>query len=808
MRVSLNWLKEFVDIDQTPAEVAELLTMAGLEVEGLEHKAQNLNDIRVARILDIKPHPRADRLSICHLDAGKKEVSVVCGATNISKEDIVPLALPGTSLPDGTLIKEGRIRGEISHGMLLAEDEMGLTDDHTGIMILSNELRPGQSLSDAMDLEDWILDVALTPNRIDCASVVGIAREIGAFTNKKIRMPEIHIEEGNTPIEDLASVTVLDSHGCPRYAAGLVDQVKIGYSPFWMRYRLHVSGIRAINNVVDITNYVLMELGQPLHAFDYHRLADGRIVVKRAENGQTFTTLDGQTRDLDDQTLMICDGQREVAIAGIMGGLNSEITLNSVTVLVESAYFDPIMISRSSKRLSLSTEASYRFERGIDIQGADFALQRSLMLIAQLAGGNIAKGIIDCYPEPWSPARIRLRADRANEILGTTIDIKQMADHLSSLNMAVRAVDQNRIEVCPPPFRVDITREADLIEEVARLIGYNNIPVTLPAIRPTEEDYTEFVLRDRIKAMMVGMGFSEIITYCFISPRSADILGAGEKSHLRSFVRLLNPLSQDQSVMRTSLIPGLLSTVRLNSLRDQDDIRVFEWGKVYIKGDGELPQERQVLAALITGLGSRQEWYQEPREADFFDIKGVAENILEELGIDKTEYNRNRPKEGFDPNEYARIFYSGSEIGAIGKVSKDVLKGYGVEKNAHILELYIEPLLSSVVWVKKFTPLAKYPSVRRDISIIVNSSIESAMILSIVKEMGNDLVESVDIFDAYQGKQIAHQEKALAVRISYRSDKRTLTDDEVNNIHEGIIEEIHRQTRGRLREGRKNGHPG
>jgi phenylalanyl-tRNA synthetase beta chain len=808
MRVSFNWLKEFVDIDQTPAEVAELLTMAGVEVEGLEHKAQNLNDIRVAKILDIKPHPKADQLSICHLDAGKEEVSVVCGATNISKGDIVPLALPGTTLPNGSLIKESRIRGEISHGMLLAEDEMGLTDDHTGIMILSNELRSGQSLSDAMDLEDWILDVALTPNRIDCASVVGIAREIGAFTNKKIRMPEIHIEENNTQIEDLASVTILDSHGCPRYTAGLVDQVKVGCAPFWMRYRLHVSGIRAINNIVDITNYVLMELGQPLHAFDYHRLVDRRIVVKRAENGQTFTSLDGQTRDLDDQTLMICDGEREVAIAGIMGGLNSEISLNSVTVLVESAYFDPIMISRSSKKLSLSTEASYRFERGIDIQGTDFALKRSLMLIAQFAGGDIAKGIIDCYPRSWSPPRIRLRVDRANEILGTSIDIKHMADHLSSLGMAVRVVDQNRIEVCPPPFRVDITREADLIEEVARLVGYNNIPVTLPAIRPTEEDNTEFVLRDRIKAMMVGMGFSEIITYSFISPGSADILGAGEKSHLRSFVRLLNPLSQDQSVMRTSLIPGLLSTARLNSLRDENDMRVFEWGKVYIKGDGELPQEKQALAALITELGSRQEWYQEPREADFFDIKGVAENILEELGIEKVEYKRNSPKEGFDPNEYARIFHSGSEIGAIGKVSKDALKGYGVEIKAYILELYIEPLLSSVVWVKKFTPLAKYPSVRRDISIIVNSSIESAMIVSIVKEMGNDLVESVDIFDAYQGKQIALQEKALAVGISYRSDKRTLTDDEVNNIHEGIIEEIRRQTGGRLREVQKDGYSG
>jgi len=801
MKVSLNWLKEFVDIDQTPAEVAEILTMAGLEVEGLEQKAQNLNDFNVAKILDIKPHPRADRLSICKLDAGKETVSVVCGATNINKGDFVPLALPGTSLPDGMAIKVSRIRGELSQGMLLAEDEMGLTDDHSGIMILPDNLTPGQPLTDAMDLEDWILEITLTPNRIDCASILGIAREIGALTKKKITIPEVHFEETDISIQDLAEVIVLDSNGCPRYTAGLVDQVKIGPSPFWIRYRLHVSGIRSINNVVDITNYVLMEFGQPLHAFDYHRLGDRKIVVKRAENNQIFTTLDEQTRDLDDQTLMICDGKREIAIAGIMGGLNSEITESSTTVLIESAYFNPTMIRRSSKMLSLSTEASYRFERGIDIEGVDLALKRSLRLIKQLTGGNIAKGIIDCYPKTWSSPRITLRVEKANKILGTNVDVKIMANHLSSLSMAVKIVDQNRLVVSPPSFRVDITREADLIEEIARLIGYNNIPVTLPAIRPTEEDITEFLLRDRIKNMLVGMGFTEIITYSFISPKSADILGAEQNSNLRSFVKLLNPLTQDQSVMRTSLIPGLLSTVRLNSLRGQNDLRIFEWGKTYIKGEGELPQERLVLAALITGMGSTQEWYQSPREADFFDIKGMTENILEELGIEKAEFKRNSPKEGFDPYEYAGIHCSDTEIGTIGKVSKEVMDGYELEKKAYILELYIETLSSLVVWEKKFTPLARFPSVRRDISIIVNRSTDTAILINIVREMGKDLVESVDIFDAYQGKQIAPQEKAMALRISYRSDKRTLTDDEVNKIHEEVIEEICRQTGGRLREG-------
>jgi phenylalanyl-tRNA synthetase beta chain len=801
MKVSLNWVKQFVHIDQPLSKVAEILTMAGLEVEGIEYKGQGLSDVIVSQILDIVPHPNADRLSICQVSTGNREVSVVCGATNIEKGHRVPLALPGTRLPDGTSIKETRIRGELSYGVLLAEDEMGLTDDHSGIMILSDDLTPGQSLPDTMDLEDSVLDVAITPNRIDCASVIGIAREIGALTDTPITMPEMRLEQGDTPIEDLASVTVLDAHGCPRYTAGLVDQVKIGPSPFWMRYRLHVSGIRAINNVVDITNYVLLELGQPLHAFDYQRLAGRKIVVQRAKSGQTFTTLDGQSRDLDDQTLMICDGERAVALAGIMGGLNSEITQSSDTVLIESAYFDPITVRRSSKRLGLSTEASYRFERGIDIGGVDRALKRSLMLIAELAGGTIAKGIIDCYPEPWSAPSITVRVQRTNEILGAKISREQIVHYLSCLGMAVREEGSNRMEVKPPSFRVDLTREIDLIEEIARLIRYDTIPVTLPAIRSGQGDAAEITLRDRIKALLVGMGFVEVVTYSFVSPKSIEILGADEHSVLRSSVKLLNPLTVEQSIMRTSLIPGLLSSARLNALRGQNDLRIFEWGKIYLQGDEELPHEKEFLTAFLSGMASTHQWYRVPREVDFFDIKGTAEHILEELGIEEPAFVRNNPKEGFDPHEYATILCSGSEIGTIGRVSEDAIAGYELEGKAYLLELDIEALSPHVSWVRRFTPLAKYPSVRRDISIIVRRSTEAAALVGMVREMGKDLIESVSIFDLYQGKGIDTREKAIAMRIHYRSKDRTLTDDEVNKVHEEVVSEIRRRTGGRLREG-------
>jgi len=801
MKVSLNWLKEFVDIDMPPDKLGDALTMAGLEVEDIERKGQKLNEFVVGKILDIKPHSNSDRLSVCEVDAGAKRLSVVCGANNMKIGDFSPLALPGTKLADGTKIRESRIRGVASQGVLLAEDEMGLTNDHTGIMILKNNLRPGRPFSDVMDLEDWIFNINLTPNRVDCSSIVGVAREIGALTKKKIRLSEINITWGDRPINDLASITVLDSTGCPRYSAGLVENVNIAQSPFWMRYRLHSCGIRPISNVVDITNYILLELGQPLHAFDYHILSGKKIVVKRAEKGQSFTTLDNQIRELDDSTLMICDGEQAVAIAGIMGGLHSEITEKTRSVLIESAYFNPTMIRRSSKKISLSTEASYRFERGIDIEGVDKALKRSLMLISQIAGGEIANGIIDLYPEPWRPPKILLDVNKANKILGISTRAKEVSDHLSYLDMDVKITEKEKLEIIPPSYRVDITRDADIIEEIARSIGYAKIPATVPHISSRADIISGSAVKNRIRDCLVSMGFNEIITYSFISPKSADILGAEENSELRSFVKLLNPLSQDQSVMRTSLLPGLLSTVRLNSIRGHNDLRIFEWGKVYIKGEDELPDEKLVLAALMTGMENPKNWCQAAREMDFFDIKGVAENILEAMGIHNSEFQKIDLKPAYDNNEYARIFSSGSVTGIIGKTSKKVLEGYEINQNAYVLELDIDALSPLSKWEKTFKPLNKFPAVKRDISIIIDQSVESAYIINLTKQKGRNLVESVGIFDVYQGKGIDSREKALAIRISYRSDKRTLTDKEVNRVHDEIIKEMRRKTGGRLREG-------
>ncbi len=810
MKLSLNWLKEYVDIEMSPDELGRLLTMTGLEVEGIEAVGNCLDEIVTAKILTVKPHPGADRLSLCQVDAGRERVQVVCGAPNLEEGAMVPLVLPGVKLPDGTLVKQSLIRGEDSTGMLLAEDEMGLTDDHSGIMILSPDCSPGVPLPSVLEVSDWVFDVDITPNRPDCASVIGIAREISAVTGKLLRKPEPKINETGPDIEDLSSITIEDADGCPRYAAGIIQDIRLHPSPFWMRYRLHLSGIRSINNVVDVTNYVMMELGQPLHAFDYDRLRENRIVVRRAQEGEIFSTLDGESHTLNSEVLMICDGKRAVAVAGIMGGLNSEIFAGTRHVLLESAFFDPVTIRRGSKFLGLSTEASYRFERGADIEGAANALKRALSLISELAGGKIARGFIDNYPKPYSSPDISLRVGRANRILGTTISSDEVTGYLKALGMEVSNVNGDILNVKPPSFRVDITREADIIEEVARLSGYDNIPVTIPSIRPSEEtEAPELVIRDRARSIMTGLGFTEIITYSFISPNAADLLGAEEESPLRSFVRLINPLTVDQSVMRTSLVPGLLSTVKHNIINQEKELKLFEWGKIFIRKEGEqLPVEKVCLAAVMSGPYRQKTWYDGERSVDFYDIKGAVDSLLKGIGLRDFIFKRDNALllPGYDREISSCIISSGALIGQVGLISFKTMEAYELQKEkAYIFELDIQALLKELPKTKQFEPFAKFPPVYRDISIIVKRELESYEIMKTIKQEGGELLESVRVFDLYEGEKIDPSEKALAFRVCYRSKTGTLDGGEINRLHESVINKIRRKTGARLREGLQNG---
>lgn len=803
MRISLKWLEDYVDIEMSPNELAHRLTMNGLEVEGMEAVGQLPDEIVVAKILTVSPHSEADYLSICQVDIGKEKLQVVCGAPNIKQGMLAPIALVGTKLPNGMVISENKIKGENSKGMLLAEDEMGLTDDHEGLMALPSGLTPGTSVSSSLDLSDWVFDIGLTPNRPDCASVVGVARELAAITGKKLMLPEIKIQESGQPIEALTSVTIDDPAACPRYAADIINDIVLGPSPFQMRYRLYLAGIRSINNVVDVTNYVMLETGQPLHAFDYDRLRENRIVVRRAQDGETFSTLDGETHTLSNETLMICDGERPVAVAGIMGGLNSEIFAGTRHILVESAFFDPVTIRRGSKKLGISTEASYRFERGADIEGVTMALNRAISLISRLGGGKIAKGSIDNYPKPYTPPVIDLRVDKTNRILGTSVSKDAICGYLKSLDMEVREINENELRVKPPSFRVDIAREVDLMEEVARMSGFDNIPVTYPSIRPSEKEETpEIAFFDQTRSIMVNCGFREVITYSFISPDSADMLGAEAKSPLRSFVELLNPLTADQSVMRTSLIPGLLNIAKTNIQNQKKDLRLFELGKIFLRKEkNQLPHEKFFLTAVMTGLSHQRTWYRDERYVDYYDVKGAAEALLEGIGIQGLVFQKKASALGYDHVISSDIFYSDYLIGHLGRVSEDVMKNYDLKEDAYLFELDLETVSEKLPSARKFQPFVKFPAVYRDISIIVPRRLESTRIMEIIEQGGMGLIESIQIFDLYEGEKMDSSQKALAFKICYRSKHGTLDGVEINRVHESIIKKIRKETGGNLREG-------
>jgi len=599
-------------------------------------------------------------------------------------------------------------------------------------------------------------------------------------------------------------VAIQDPEGCPRYCAGLVQGVQLAPSPFWLRYRLHACGLRAINNVVDATNYVLLETGQPLHSFDYKRVSGSRIIVRRAEEGERFTTLDGETRTLSSETLMICDGERPVAVAGIMGGLNSEIFAGTTDVLLESAYFDPVTIRRGSRRLGLSTEASYRFERGVDPEGTPLALKRCLSLIVSLAGGKVAGGFIDAGERSFGRSQIELRVERTNRLLGTDLAAEIMGKHLSSLQMEVREKGGN-LAVTPPSFRMDIEREIDLVEEVARIEGYKKIPVTYPAVRPcTKPERLEYSLRDKIREILVGCGFSEVISYSFTSRDSADILDVPEGHMLRNFVSLMNPLSIDQSVMRTSLIPGVAGAARTNLSRGDQELKLFEWGKIFTPSGDDLPFEATMVSGLMSGLYHRKEWYGNERPVDFYHVKGVVETLLDGIHVDHVVFTECHDSPGYDKKGPVACITAGNEtLGVVGKASRAVTQFCRSKDggDVYLFELYAAALMR---WWEKsplFKPYPKFPAVYRDLSVMVSPGSKCAAIEGIIREKGGELVEDVSLFDVYDREGDSGLERAIAFRICYRSQGSTLDGATVNALHESIIEAICAETGGRLREG-------
>ncbi|MDD5475559.1 MAG: phenylalanine--tRNA ligase subunit beta, partial [Syntrophales bacterium] len=604
MLVSLKWLRDYVDIKLSPEELAEVLTMAGLEVESVTPGGPDFTGVVVSRITSVMPHPDADKLVICDVDSGSGTIRVVCGAPNVREGLLAPLAPVGATIPGGYTVKHTKIRGQDSRGMLCSEEELGIGDDCSGIMMLDESLAPGEDLRRALGLEDTVFDIAVTPNRPDCLSIIGIAREVAALTGSELRYPDSTCRESGDPIEAEASVEIHSPHLCPRYTARLIRNVTVGPSPAWVRTRLEAVGLRSINNIVDATNFVMMETGQPLHAFDYAFLEEGRIVVRGAEENESFVSLDEKTRALKGDTLMICDGVKPVAIAGIMGGLNSEVQDGTDTILLESAYFDPVSIRKTARLLGMSTDAAFRFERGVDPEGVVKALDRAAQLISDLSGGTVAPGLIDEYPRTIVPPPvITLRTARVRQVLGHSIEPSGMESILLSLEMKVERAGMDDFSVTPPTFRGDLTREIDLIEEVARVNGYDNIPSTIPHLAPlSRADRERESIDNLIKNAFTGMGYSEVIHYSFTSPDSSRLLGYPENNESWRFVKIANPLTEDGSVMRTTLVYGLLLCAKKNLNLGNNTLKLFETGKVFINTrEGSLPLEKERLGGLITG---------------------------------------------------------------------------------------------------------------------------------------------------------------------------------------------------------------
>lgn len=792
MIVTYNWLKEYVDIDVPPEELADLLTMLGLEVERMERLFDGMDEVVVALVQEKTQHPNADKLSLCTVNSGSELLSVVCGAQNFKAGDKVALAKVGAVLPGNFKIKKSKIRGEESSGMLCSEKELGLADESAGIMILPPELPLGEPVFSALGLRNTVFEIGLTPNRADCLSVIGVAREIAAKLGKKVRHPGLQVPEGETRADSVASVVIEDPELCPRYTARYISGCTIAPSPAWLVKRLQSVGMRSINNVVDITNYVLLEYGHPLHAFDFDLLKGGRIIVKRAGQGEEFGTLDGQMRELQSSDLTIRDAERAVALAGIMGGGNSEIRPETVNILLESAYFSPSSIRRSSKRLGIHTESSHRFERGTDVNQLVKALDRAASLIGELAGGTVARGVIDVYPRDIPLKKVTLRLDKVNRLLGVALSHAEVATMLGRLEFGVDTIEPGVYHVTVPSFRVDIEREIDLVEEIARLNGFEKIPVTMPMARVFSDRAPQHqMLESSLRNILVSSGFNEVINFSFIAPQAYDKLLLPPDDMLRQSVRLLNPLVEEQSVMRTTLLPGLLDTAARNFSFRTMNLRIFELRRVYIPHpERELPDEPVVAAGLLAGKRDVDGWNQSKAEVDFYDAKGIVEHVMSSMNIHDAVFEPTETPCYLHPGRSCRVLRQGVAIGVIGELHPTVQENFGLEKQVCYFEINFNKLITRLPGAVVVTAPPRFPDTYRDVAMLVPDEVHARDIITSIREMKLQHLQDVEVFDVYKGTSIGEGQKSIAVRVRYRSAEKTLTDEEVNRIHASIIERI------------------
>jgi phenylalanyl-tRNA synthetase beta chain len=795
MKVTLNWLKQYVDFSWSPDELGEHLTMLGVEVEGVESIGGEFQGVVVAQVLASDKHPNADKLSVCRVADGKGERQIVCGAKNFKVGDKVPLALPGTTLPTPAgsppfTIKVGKIRNVESQGMMCSPKELGLADDADGLLILKPDALVGQPFAEHLGRAagDVVYDLEITPNRPDLNSVIGIAREVSARSGNPLKLPEIKTQRASGKIEELVGVRVEDAELCPRYTARVVRGVTIGPSPDWLKNTLAKIGLRSINNVVDVTNYVMLETGQPLHAFDYHLVEKGNarptIVVRRAAEGEKFTTLDGQTRTLTGQMLLIADEKKAIALAGVMGGQNSEINEKTVDVLIESACFKPQNIRATSKKLELRTESSYRFERGTDIEMSDWASRRAAELILQTAGGQLAEGAIDSYPKKFQANELTLRHAKVEQLLGVKIAPSENVGFFRRLGLSVLAERDESCAVKIPSFRLDLKREIDLIEEVTRLYGVDRIPATPPrgAIGSNTYDEVHDMLAEA-RRILNALGLQEAQGQTLIAAEAA-------KGSSSDYIALENPLSSDMDVLRPGLLPGLLDALRHNLARNNQDVALFELGRIFTQTNGT-PREERRIGIAITGQRNPLFWTGENRDAscDLFDLKGILETFLQQFGVRGVNYTRRDGPTSLLV-ESGTIWLGKQSLGELGQLNPILARQYDLRGAVFLAELNFDLLLARRNKEKSFKPLPAFPSVRRDVAMLVSEATTHEAVLNVVRQSKPANLESLELFDVFRGKNITTGQKSMAYAFIYRSPERTLTDNEVNTIHEKLVEQL------------------
>lgn len=794
MNTSLSWIKAYVpELDVTAQEYTDAMTLSGTKVEGYEELDADLDKIVVGQIDKIEKHPDADKLIICQVNVGAETVQIVTGAPNVKEGDKIPVVLeggrvagghePGQRVAGGIKIKKGKLRGVESAGMMCSIEELGSNREmypeapEYGIYIFPEDTEVGADAVELLGLHDVVFEYEVTSNRVDCYSVVGIAREAAATFRKEFVPPVVTAVGNDEDVNDFIKVTVEDPELCPRYTARVVKNIKIGPSPKWMQRRLASVGIRPINNLVDITNYVMEEYGQPMHAYDLDTIAGGQIVVRRAKENETFVTLDGQERKLDESVLMICDGEKSVGIAGIMGGENSMITDDVHTMLFEAACFDGTNIRKSSKKVGLRTDASGKFEKGLDPNNAEAAMNRACQLIEEMGAGEVVGGMVDVYSKKKEPVRVPFDADEINGLLGTNISKEEMLSYFKKINLEY---DEASNEVIAPTFRHDLFRMADLAEEVARFYGYDNIPTTLPRGEATTGKLS-FKLRVEEIARDIAefCGFSQGMTYSFESPKVFDKLLIPSDSPLRNTVDIMNPLGEDYSIMRTTSLNGMLTSLATNYNRRNKNVRLYELGNIYLPKSlplTELPEERMQFTLGMYGDG------------DFFSMKGVVEEFFEKIGLHKKEtYDPNAGKPYLHPGRQANIIYDGVVVGYLGEVHPDVADTYGIGTKAYVAVLDMPEITKRATFDRKYTGIAKFPAVTRDISMVMPKEILVGQVEEVIEKKGGAYLESYALFDLYEGAQIKEGYKSVAYSIVFRAKDKTLEEAEISQAMEKIL---------------------